>query len=475
MNLLDDDFLLENKMAINLYHKYAENMPIIDYHCHLNPNEIYENKNFENITKLWLNDGTYGDHYKWRLMRANGVPEKLVTGDGADYDKFIAWAGTIEKALGNPLYEWTHLELRRFFHIDEQLTVESAPRIWKKANELLATDAFKPRNLIKNSNVKLVTTTDDPISDLHYHELIANDEAENGFKVLPAMRPDGLIQIFKPTFGEYLQKLGASVDFEINTIEDIVRAMRIKFDFFKLHGGKLSDHSLLQYKYVEASDSEVNEIIAKAMQNEVITADEENAYLTKLLLELMKLNTEYGWVMQFHINSKRDLDLGMYNKIGPDTGYDMIGTQADIVEGMRQLFTKAQTENAIPKTILYSLNPNDWMQLATMMQSFQSNDNGDKNRIQLGAAWWFNDTAEGMEEQLRVFAQQSLLPNFIGMLTDSRSFLSYPRHEYFRRVLSNYLGKLATTGRIPYDEELLGQVVKDISYNNAYDYFKFFE
>lgn len=472
MKLLADDYLLESEMAKKLFHNYAKKMPIIDFHCHLNPIEIYENKNYANITKIWLNDGNYGDHYKWRLMRANGIPEELITGDGDDYDKFIAWASTIEKALGNPLYEWTHLELKRFFHIDEEFNTRTAPMIWEKANALLQTEDFKPRSLIRNSNVKAVCTTDDPADDLHYHELISKKEKENGFKTLPALRPDKLLHIELSTFSDYMKKLGESAEVNIKNFSDVEKAMKKRMAFFTSKGGALSDHSLETFHYVEASEGEIDGILNKALSNEKITQLEVDKYVTAILIVLMKLNNEFEWTMQFHINSTRNVNKPMFEKIGADTGYDMMGTQSDIVDSMQKLYTKACTEGFIPKTIFYSLNQNDWLQLATLMQSFQG---GSVQRLQLGAGWWFNDTAEYMNNQLTVFAQQSLLSNFVGMLTDSRSFLSYPRHEYFRRVLCNFFGKLSEQGRVPEDEELLGKVVQDISYNNAYDYFGFFK
>lgn len=472
MTLLGKDFLLTNEWGKKLFFNYAKDMPIIDFHCHLNPKEIYENKNYANITRVWINEEHYGDHYKWRLMRANGIPEDLITGDGDDYEKFLAWAGTIEKAVGNPVYEWTHLELRRFFGIDEPLTRKNAPEVWKKANELLQTEDFKPRNLIKLSNVKAVCTTDDPASDLHYHKLLKRDERKNGFRTLPAMRPDNLIQINKPTFAEYIKKLSEVSGVEINSFRDLIKAMDQRFQFFSEMGGRLSDHSLLTYHYAEATDDELDAIMKKAEANEEVTGVEYDKWLTMFLEEMMKLNTKYNWTMQFHINSIRDLNHPMFKQLGQDTGYDAMGTQPDIVAHMQKLYTKMRDTNDIPKTIFYSLNPNDWMQLVTLMGCFLE---GGKQRMQLGAAWWFNDTAEGMTTQLRDFAQQSLLPNFVGMLTDSRSFLSYPRHEYFRRVLCNFIGSLVEQGRAPEDEEYLGKIVQDIAYNNAYNYFGFFD
>ncbi|MFD1670795.1 glucuronate isomerase [Agrilactobacillus yilanensis] len=471
MALLDKDFLLTNEMGKKLFHDYAKDMPIIDFHCHLNPDEIYENKNYDNITRVWINEGVYGDHYKWRLMRANGVPEELITGDGDDYDKFIAWAKTIENAAGNPLYEWTHLELRRFFGIDEVFNEKTAPEIWKKANALLQTDDFKPRSLIRNSNVKAVCTTDDPASELPYHKLLKAEEKENGFRTLPAMRPDKLIQVDRDGYADYLKELSRVSGVEITDFNSLVKALHQRFEFFNEMGGRLSDHSLLTYHFNEASEAEVNAIMAKGIANKPLTQEEIDKYLTMLLENLMKLNNEFDWTMQWHVNSVRDLNRPMFDKLGPDTGYDAIGTQPDIALHIQKLYTKMRDTNDIPKSIFYSLNPNDWMELASMMGCFLE---GGVQRMQLGAGWWFNDTAEGMHEQLRTFAQQSLLPHFVGMLTDSRSFLSYPRHEYFRRVLCNFYGELAEQGRVPDDEAYLGKIVQNISYNNAYDFFGFF-
>lgn len=473
MTLLNDDFLLSNETAKKLFHEHAAKMPIIDYHCHLNPVEIYENKNYPNLTRIWINEDHYGDHYKWRLMRANGTDEKYITGDGDEYQKFLEWTKAIQNAYGNPLYEWTHLELKRFFHIDDELTLENAPKIWEKANALLQTDDFKPRNLIKNMNVKAVCTTDDPASDLKYHKLLKEDEAENGFKTLPAMRPDKLIQIDRDGFGAYLKELGTAAGIEIHSFNDIIKAMRQRFEFFSFIGGRLSDHSLSTYHFKEATPAELDAIVAKGINNEPLTQSEIDQYLTMLLEALMHLNTEFNWTMQFHINSSRDLNRPMFEQIGPDTGYDAVGTQPDIVANIAKLYSKAQDSNDVPKTIFYSLNDNDWMQLATLMGCFQGD--GGVERLQLGAGWWFNDTAEGMDRQLRIFAQQSLLPHFVGMLTDSRSFLSYPRHEYFRRVLCNFYGKLAEQGRVPNDLDKLGKIVEDISFNNAKNYFGFFD
>lgn len=472
MALIDEDFLLTNPMGKQLFHNHAAKMPIIDYHCHLEPKEIYENKNYPNLTRIWINDGNFGDHYKWRLMRANGVPESLITGDGDEYEKLVAWAKTIEKAIGNPLYEWTHLELQRFFGIKTPFNTQTVKSVWDKANELLATDDFKPRSLIRNSNVKVVCTTDDPASDLKYHKLLKQEEAENGFKVLPAMRPDAAFAIEADGYGAYLKKLSEAAGIEIKDYDSLTAAFDQRMTYFEGLGGRLSDHGLNTFHFVPATKAELNEIIQKGIQNETLTNQEVDAYATGLVEALMRLNKQHNWTMQYHMNAIRDANKPMLAKIGPNTGFDSMGTQPDIAQEIMKLFTAMQQEDGIPKTILYSLNPNDWMQLATGMGDFYEDG---VQKMQLGCAWWFNDTRRGMREQLQIMGEQSLLANFVGMLTDSRSFLSYPRHEYFRRVLCDYIGELVQRGQVPDDEAYLGQIVEDISYNNAHDYFGFFD
>ena len=471
MSLLDDDFLLTTPMAKKLFHDHAEKMPIIDFHCHLDPKEIFENKNYQNISRIWINEGSFGDHYKWRLMRANGVPENLITGDGDDYQKFLAWAGTIEKALGNPLFEWTHLELRRFFGINDVFNTKTAPAIWEKANQLLTTDDFKPRNLIKRSNVQVVCTTDDPASDLKYHKLLKEDEAENGFKVLPAMRPDKAFNLTADSYGDYLDQLAKVSGKKITSFKSLVGALRQRFEYFESLGGRLSDHGLNFFHFVKASDDEMNEIIDKARNNQKLTKTEIDQYQTMLVEALMHLNKEFNWTMQFHMNVIRNANKPMLKDFGTDGGFDSMGTQPDLAQEFMKLLMDAQEQDQIPKMIIYSLNPNDWMQLATGMGDFQQDG---VQKLQLGAAWWFNDTFDGMKRQLTIMAEQSLLPNFVGMLTDSRSFLSYPRHEYFRRVLCNVIGEWEQRGQAPDDEDYLGKIVEDISYNNAHDQFHFF-
>lgn len=472
MTLLNDDFLLTTPMAKKLFHDHAAKMPIIDFHCHLEPKEIYENKNYANITKIWIYENGFGDHYKWRLMRANGVPEKLITGNGDDYDKFMAWAGTIEKAVGNPLFEWTHLELRRFFGIDEVFNRQSAPKIWEKANELLKTDDFKPRSLIRRSNVKVVCTTDDPASDLKYHKLLKEEEAENGFKVLPAMRPDKAFNLTDDGYDAYLNELGNISETNITSFKTLIAALKQRFEYFQSIGGRLSDHGLNFFHFVPATEEEMDAIISKARANQSLTGKEINQYQTMLVEALMKLNKQFDWTMQFHMNVIRDANKPMLKQFGANGGFDSMGTQPDLAQEFMKLLISMQTQNQLPKMILYSLNPNDWMQLATGMGDFQQDG---VQKIQLGAAWWFNDTFSGMTKQLTTMAEQSLLPNFVGMLTDSRSFLSYPRHEYFRRVLCSVIGRWAARGQVPEDEDYLGKIVEDISYNNAHDQFGFFD
>lgn len=468
MSFLDDDFLLTNEPAKKLYHEYAEKMPIIDYHCHLEPKDIYENKNYPNLTRVWLNDGMLGDHYKWRLERANGVPEDLITGDGDEYEKMVSWAGTLEKAIGNPIYEWANLELKRFFGIEEPFLKKNVPAIWEKANALLQAEAFKPRNLIKKANVKVICTTDDLNSDLTYHKLLAEDEKD--FRVLPSMRPDGLFKIYQDSYPAYIETLSALTSIDIHDTDSLKEALDKRFAFFDYIGGHVSDFGLDTYSYRHVSRREMDALIQKGLKHECLSADEIAGYQTGLLILFMALNKKYDWVMQLHVNVLRNMNQPMYEAIGADKGFDSVGAQSGIAKEILYLLNDGSISDIIPKMILYSTNPNDWMELATGMQSFQG---GCVQRMQFGCAWWFNDTREGMQLQLTTMAQQSLLGNFVGMLTDSRSFLSYPRHEYFRRVLCNLIGEWVERGQVLEDYEYLGQIVEDISFNNANRYFRF--
>jgi glucuronate isomerase len=458
--LLNDDFLLSTDMAKTLFHNHAQAMPIIDFHCHLNPQEIYEDRTFASITEVWL----AGDHYKWRLMRANGVDERLITGDGDDFDKFYAWAGTIEKALGNPLYVWTHLELRRFFHITDVLSRETARDIYDRANALLATDAFSRRSLIRNSSVKVICTTDDPADDLKYHELL---KSETVFKVLPAFRPDKAMNVTDAAFPEYIARLSTAAALPIETFADVAEALRLRIEFFHSMGGRLSDHALDVVVYADATAAELDAILATALSGDALTDLEVAQYRTAVLKALMRVYHQKNWTMQLHLHALRNINTPKLTALGPDTGYDSINDHS-IAEPLARLFDSMEIEDSIPRTMLYSLNPNDYMVLATLMGGYQKET---VQKFQLGSAWWHNDTRNGMRLQLSTFAEESLLSNFVGMLTDSRSFLSYPRHEYFRRVLCELVGEWVEQGEVPNDEKVLGQMIEDICFNNANTYF----
>lgn len=460
---LNDDFLLTTDWAKRLFHNHAAKMPIIDYHCHLDPKEIYDNENFNNITEAWLG----GDHYKWRLMRACGVPEEKITGNATDYDKFLAWCQTVPKLIGNPLYSWTHLELKRFFGSDLLINEKNAQDIWDQANEKLATPDFKRRNIIKNANVKIVCTTDDPADDLHFHQLLAEEEKD--FWVLPAFRPDKALNIDKAGFQEWVTKLSEASELPITTYAELIEALGTRVAYFHEMGGRLSDHALDVLHYVKADEKELEEIFQKAIKGENLTEAEVDAYRTETLVHLIHFYHEHAWTMQLHIHAYRNCNQQMFQQLGPDTGYD--GTNdLSLTIPLQQLLDRADSTDQLPQTILYSLNPNDYPALVALMGCFQKDT---VQKLQLGSAWWFNDTFAGMTKQLTQFADGSVLSNFVGMLTDSRSFLSYTRHEYFRRVLCEFVGQIVTRGEAPEDEQLLGDLVEAVSYENAKRYFKF--
>ncbi|MFC0275287.1 glucuronate isomerase [Enterococcus devriesei] len=468
---LDNNFLLENEWGQKLFNDYAKDQPIIDYHCHLEPQAILENQQYSNLTQLWLNDKGAGDHYKWRLMRANGVEESLISGNGDDYEKFLAFVKTIEKAPGNPIYEWSHLELRRYFGIELTITEKNAPEIWSLANQKIQTDAYRPKQLLEMMKVKAVCTTDDPADSLKYHEALAKEN--NSFKVLPTFRPDNTWTITDKNYKDYIEKLAAAAGQTIKTFTDLKAALSARVAYFHEKGGRLADQGLNTYFYHGASTEELDHILARALQGETaFTSTEIAAFTTAIQLHLMEEYTKHNWTMQMHMNALRNDSSKMKREIGINVGGDSMGDQISLTSNLVSLFSEAEEQSVLPKTILYSLNPNDWLPLATAMQSFQG---GMVQKLQLGCAWWFNDTCEGMRNQITTMAQQSLLANFTGMLTDSRSFLSYPRHEYFRRVLCQLLGEWVDQGRIPADEEYLGNIVKAICYDNARQYFGFFE
>jgi len=463
-NFMDEDFLLLNDTAVRLYHDYAKDMPIYDYHCHLNPKEIWENKQYNNITELWL----YGDHYKWRAMRANGIEEKYITGDADDFEKFKKWASTVPYTIGNPLYHWTHLELQRYFGIYELLNEETAETIWNKANEMLKQEDFTPRGLIKKSNVKLVGTTDDPLDDLRYHEKIKTlDDFDT--KVVPTFRPDKGLDINKDTFKDWVNRLEEIRGKEINSFEEYLDALEERINYFHERGCRLSDHSFEYVPYRQAHSEKLNEIFSKGRNQENISLEEEEAFKTAVMVFLGKQYAKLGWAMQLHIGAMRNNNTRMFRQLGPDTGFDSIHDH-NIAYNLSRFLDALDVENALPRTILYTLNPKDNYVLAAMTGNFQGD--GIPGKIQFGSAWWFNDQKDGMEEQMKVLANIGLLSRFIGMLTDSRSFLSYTRHEYFRRILCNIIGEWAENGEVPKDMDFLGKIVQDICFNNAKNYFQ---
>lgn len=460
---LNDDFLLTTDTARQLFHQHAQTMPIIDYHCHLDPREIYEDQPFKNLTAAWL----YGDHYKWRLMRANGIPESHITGDASDYDKFLAWAKTLPKAVGNPLYSWTHLELRRFFGVSGLLNEESAPAIWEQVNRKLAEPEFTRRGLIRSSRVQTICTTDDPADTLEYHKLLK--ESETDFKVFPTFRPDKALNIDAPGFPAWLTALEKAAGAAVTSYAELLDALRARVEFFHDHGCRLSDHALDVLRYRPGSDADAQTIFAKRLEGAVLSAEEITLYRTELLTALIGFYHDKGWTMQLHLHAYRNNNTPMFQKLGPDTGYDGLN-DLPLTESLSRLLDRAECGSGLPKTILYSLNPGDYPALLALLGCYQKDTPG---KLQLGSGWWYNDTRSGMRQQLTLLADNSLLGNFVGMLTDSRSFLSYTRHEYFRRVLCGLIGELAERGEAPDDPALLGQLVEDISYNNAAGYFGF--
>ena len=462
---MDKDFWLSTDSATELYHGVAANVPILDYHCHINPQEIAEDRKFENITQVWLG----GDHYKWRQMRSNGVDEYYITGDAPDREKFQKWAETLEKAIGNPLFHWSHLELQRYFGYTGILNSETAEEVWNLCNAKLQEDSMSVRNLIKQSGVTLICTTDDPADDLSWHKVIAADDTFD-VKVLPAWRPDKAMNLEKPDYADYLAKLGEAAQMEIKTFADLKEALKKRLAFFESMGCCASDHALEYVMYVPASDEELEAIFAKRVNGEAITREEELKFKTAFMLFVGREYARMGWAMQLHYGCKRDNNVTMYNKLGPDTGYDCINNYAPSSQTADFLNALIST-NELPKTIIYSLNPNDDEAIGTILGCFQNSDAVGK--IQQGSAWWFNDNKTGMIKQMTSLANLGLLGNFIGMLTDSRSFLSYSRHEYFRRILCDLIGTWVENGEYPKDMKNLEKIVKGISYNNAVRYFGF--
>lgn len=465
MSFLTENFLLDTEFSRQLYHDFAADQPIFDYHCHLPPEQIAKDYQFKNLYDIWLK----GDHYKWRAMRTNGVAEKFCTGtDISDLDKFKAWAETVPHTIGNPLYHWTHLELRRPFGIDNVLLSPStAEQIWNTCNEMLATPEFTARSIMKKMNVKMAGTTDDPIDDLAHHKTIAEDSSFD-VKVLPSWRPDKAFNIDSEFFAAYMEKLSAVADVEISTFQALCQALSKRMDHFAAHGCKISDHALDTVVYEEASEKELDTILTKRLSGEVLTAKEVAQFKTAVLIFLGVEYNKREWVQQYHIGALRNNNSRMFNLMGPDVGFDSIN-DSPIAQPLSRLLDAQAKQDALPKTILYCLNPSDNEILGTMIGNFQGA--GIQGKMQFGSGWWFNDQKDGMIRQMTQLAQLGLLSRFVGMLTDSRSFLSYTRHEYFRRILCRMIGRWVEDGEAPRDIQLLGQMVKNISFDNAKNYF----
>lgn len=461
---LSEDFLLYNDFAKRLYHEVAAPLPIIDFHCHLPPEQVANDYRFSNLTDIWLR----GDHYKWRAMRSNGVDERLCTGSASDKEKFLAFARTVPATIGNPIFHWTHLELRRPFGITNIVLNESnAEQVWDQCNEMLASPEFSARAIMQKMKVEMVGTTDDPIDDLSAHKKVAADKEFN-VKMLPSWRPDKAFNIHLDTFAGYISRLSEVADVEIQTFADLCQALDNRIQHFADHGCCISDHALDVVCYAEATSTELDAILAKRLAGGSVSEQETAQFKTAVLVYLGKIYAERGWVQQYHIGALRNNNERMFNLLGPDTGFDSIN-DAEVAEPLARLLNALDRDDALPKTILYCLNPRDNEVLATMCGNFQGG--GIEGKIQFGSGWWFNDQKDGMERQITQLAQLGLLSRFVGMLTDSRSFLSYTRHEYFRRILCQMIGSWVEKGEAPADFDLLSKMVADICYYNAKNYF----
>ncbi len=463
---INDDFMLTNDFARELYHESAEKMPIIDYHCHLVPKMIADNYQFRDLTEVWLG----GDHYKWRAMRGNGVPEEFITGNRSSYEKFEKWAETVPYTMRNPLYHWTHLELARIFGVYDILNPQTARKIYDTCSEKLQTEEYRGQALMKMFNVKVVCTTDDPVDSLEYHKYIS--EHPFGVKVLPAWRPDKAMVIEKPEqYRAYISRLSEVSGVEIRTYADLLDALRKRHDFFASMGCRLSDHGLENFYAADFTEKEIEKIFKNTLDGKMPDEEEILKFRSAILLDFARMDWEKGWVQQFHIGAIRDNNTRMFNILGPDTGYDAIHDVSCAAAGHKFL-NRLAMEDKLTKTILYNLNPKDNEVLATMAYTF--NDGTVAGKMQLGSGWWFLDQEDGMRKQLNALSALGLLSRFVGMLTDSRSFLSYPRHEYFRRILCSVVGEDIEKGKLPRSEMgFIHQMIKDISYNNAARYFDF--
>ncbi len=456
------DFLLENEPAVKMY-EAAEKMPIFDWHCHLSPKEIYENKQPADIAELWLG----GDHYKWRAMRSCGIDEKYITGDASGKEKFIAFASCMPSLIGNPMYHWCHLELRRYFGIEDILSADTAELIWEKANAAIKAGGFTPRELIMKSNVTHLCTTDDPADSLEYHVLLAK-EKNFTCKVLPAFRPDKALAIEAPAFCGWLSAMEKRAGVCIDGFAKLCEVLLDRINFFESLGCRASDHAFAYIPYETASEDELDRIFADAKSGKTISVIDSDKYKTALLRFLAKEYAKRGWGMELHIGPMRNNNTKMFNSIGADGGFDSLDDQL-IARKLSRFLDSLASENSLPRTILFTLNPKDNYVLGSMLGNFQ--DSEAESKVQFGSAWWFNDNIDGMREQMKALGNLGALGKFVGMVTDSRSFLSYPRHEYFRRIMCNLLGEFVEKGQFPYDEKILGTIAEDISYNNAIKYF----
>lgn len=461
---IHDNFLLENKFAEELYHNYSAKQPIIDYHNHLSPKLIAENNIFDNITDVWIK----GDHYKWRAMRTLGINEKFITGDASDKDKFLQWGKTVPHTMRNPLYHWTHLELARYFGITDLLNEKSAERIYEETSAKVNSAEYSTQNLLLKANAELVCTTEDPIDNLEYHQQYKTQNAK--VKMSTAFRPDKAILIENDGYNEYIDSLGKVAEIEINSYQDLQDALRKRIIFFDENGCKLCDHGLDQIYFENFTENEINEIFKNKRENKSISQQDALKFQSAILLFLSETYHEFGWVQQFHLGALRNNNARMLKILGPDTGWDSIGDLSQ-AQKLSAFLNALDSKDKLTKTILYNLNPADNEVLATMIGNF--NDGSVKGKVQFGSGWWFLDQKDGMTKQMNALSNMGLISCFIGMLTDSRSFLSFPRHEYFRRVLCNLLGKEIESGELPNDMEWIGKMVENISYNNAKEYFNF--
>lgn len=460
---LDENFLLQNKTAQELYHDFAKSMPVIDYHNHLPPEQIANDINFENLTQVWL----YGDHYKWRAMRTNGIDEKYCTGDATDFEKFERWAVTVPYTMRNPLYHWTHLELQRYFGIDKILNADTAKEIYDEASAKLLTKAYSVRNLIQMMNVKVLCTTDDPADTLEHHQKIKADGFET--KVLPAFRPDKAMNVDDAvSFKAYVKKIESVSNISVSSYSDYLVALKKRHDYFAENGCSVSDHGLEQIYAEDFTDSEISYIFDKIRIGKDLDSSENRKFKSAMLLEFAKWDHEKGWVQQYHLGALRNNSARMLGQLGADTGWDSIG---DFSQGkaLSKFLNKLDSTNQLGKTIIYNLNPADNELMATMVGNF--NDGSVAGKVQFGAAWWFLDQKDGMIKQMNALSNMGLLSKFVGMLTDSRSFMSYPRHEYFRRILCNMFGEEIENGELPNDIQWTGKIIQDICFNNAKNYF----